>query len=85
MTSNRIRHPLSLEVTLAIVATKFNVNDLEEATHETLNRILGDRPEEVRAEVYSRIVENMPGDGIMLSFVDLQHVVSEALWDSLYV
>lgn len=80
MNTNRPQHRLALEVALAIVATKFNVNDLEEATHETLNRIMSAYPEEFRADAYARIVEALPGDGIMVSFADLTTVVSEAFW-----
>ncbi len=82
----RARHPLSLEIALTIVSTKLNVDDLEEAAFETLQRIgdFRDWPEEFRAEVYTRIVDNLPA-GPMTPFAELQAIVSEAIWDSGYV
>lgn len=83
MISNRPRHPLSLEIALVIVSTKLAVDDMEEAAFQTLQRI-GDHhdwPDEYRAEIYGRIVENLP-NGPMMPFLELQMVVSEALWDT---
>lgn len=66
------------------MATKLSVNDLEEAAHETLNRIMNDHPEEIRAEIYTRFVDEIPTDA-MIPFLELQMIISEALWDTLYV
>lgn len=73
-------------IALTIVSTKLNVNDMEEAAYQTLNRFFGDWEEDRRADLYARIFEKLTARGgaraAMIPFALLVDYVDEALFEN---